>query len=111
MMSAALKRLDDEAAARPASVGVATRCSPPSAPEMERLLPRGTDQPVAVRVRSVQKQLEASASTNAVAAHHHSADHRDRPATRTTCCPGSAEATVNFRLLPGDTKEQIIERT
>jgi carboxypeptidase PM20D1 len=25
--------------------------------------------------------------------------------------PGRAEATVNFRLLPGDTKEQVLERT
>ena len=106
MMSAALKRLDDEQL--PGGIrGVAGEMFDTLAPEM------GGFSRVALSNLwlfgpVVQKQLEGAASTNAM--------------TRTTTAltivnagnkenvvPGRADATVNFRILPGDTKEQVLE--
>ena len=55
----------------------------------------------------VQKQLEGAASTNAMlrtttALTIVNAGNRDN------VIPGRAEATVNFRLLPGDTQDQVM---
>ncbi len=56
----------------------------------------------------MQKQLERAASTNAVlrtttALTIVNAGNKDN------VLPGRAEATVNFRILPGDRKEQVME--
>jgi len=108
MMSAALKRLDDEQL--PGGIrGVAGEMFATIAPEM------GGFSRVALSNLwlfgpVVQKQLEASASTNAVL-RTTTALTIVNAGNKENVLPGNAEATVNFRLLPGDTKEQVIDRT
>jgi carboxypeptidase PM20D1 len=58
----------------------------------------------------VQKQLEASASTNAML-RTTTALTMAHAGNKENVLPGQAEATVNFRLLPGDTRDQVVERT
>ncbi len=105
MMSAALRRLDDEQL--PAGLrGVAREMFETIAPEM------GGFQRVALSNLwlfgpVVQAQLEKGASTNAMlrtttALTVFNAGNKDN------VLPGQAEATVNFRILPGDTRESVL---
>jgi len=105
MMSAALKRLDDQQL--PGGIrGVAREMFETIAPEM------GGFSRVALSNLwlfgpVVQKQLEAKASTNAMlrtttALTMTSAGNKDN------VLPGRAEATVNFRLLPGDSASAVM---
>lgn len=108
LMSAALKRVDDEQA--PAGIrGAAAEMFDTLAPEM------GGVMRVALSNRwlfgpLVQKKLEQSAATNAMlrtttaltVVHSGSKDN---------VLPGTAEANINFRLLPGDTIDAVLERT
>lgn len=106
MLSAALKRLDDHQL--PGGIrGVAGEMFDTLAPEM------GGFSRVALSNLwlfgpVVQKQLERAAGTNAVlrtttALTIVNAGNKDN------VLPGRAEATVNFRILPGDRKEQVME--
>jgi len=106
MLSAALKRLDDHQL--PGGIrGVAGEMFDTLAPEM------GGFSRVALSNLwlfgpVVQTQLERAASTNAVlrtttALTIVNAGNKDN------VLPGRAEATVNFRILPGDRKEQVME--
>jgi carboxypeptidase PM20D1 len=105
MMSAALKRLDDEQL--PAGIrGVAVDMFDTLAPEM------GGFSRVALSNLwlfgpVVQKQLEAAASTNAML-RTTTALTIVNAGNKENVLPGRAEATVNFRILPGDTKEQVM---
>jgi carboxypeptidase PM20D1 len=106
MMSAALKRLDDRQL--PAGIrGVAGEMFDTLAPEM------GGFSRVALSNLwlfgpLVQKQLEQSASTNA-ALRTTTALTIVNAGNKENVLPGRAEATVNFRILPGDSKEQVLE--
>lgn len=106
MMSAALRRLDDEQL--PAGLrGVAREMFETIAPEMSGM------QRVALSNLwlfgpMVQAQLEKGASTNAMlrtttALTIFNAGNKDN------VIPGQAEATVNFRLLPGDTRDMVMQ--
>jgi carboxypeptidase PM20D1 len=106
MMSAALRRLDDEQL--PGTIrGVAREMFETIAPEM------GGFQRVALSNLwlfgpVVQSQLEKGASTNAMlrtttALTIVNAGNKDN------VIPGEAQATVNFRLLPGDTVNSVME--
>jgi carboxypeptidase PM20D1 len=106
MMSAALSRLDDEQL--PGNIrGVAREMFETLAPEM------GGFQRVALSNLwlfgpVVQAQLEKGASTNAMlrtttALTIFNAGNKDN------VLPGEAQATVNFRLLPGDTRASVLE--
>lgn len=106
MMSAALKRLDDEQL--PGGIrGVAGEMFDTMAPEM------GGFSRVALSNLwlfgpVVQKQLEGAASTNAML-RTTTALTIVNAGNKENVVPGRAEATVNFRILPGDTKEQVLE--
>lgn len=106
MMSAALKRLDDRQL--PAGIrGVAGEMFDTLAPEM------GGFSRVALSNLwlfgpLIQKQLEQSASTNA-ALRTTTALTIVNAGNKENVLPGRAEATVNFRILPGDSKEQVME--
>ncbi|MFZ2305936.1 MAG: M20 family peptidase [Rhodoferax sp.] len=106
MMSAALKRLDDEQL--PGGIkGVAGEMFNTIAPEM------GGFSRVALSNLwlfgpVVQKQLEAAASTNAML-RTTTALTIVNAGNKENVLPGRAEATVNFRILPGDTKEQVMD--
>jgi len=106
MMSAALRRLDDEQL--PSNIrGVAREMFETIAPEM------GGFQRVALSNLwlfgpLVQTQLEKGASTNAMlrtttALTVVNAGNKDN------VIPGEAQATVNFRLLPGDTTQSVMQ--
>jgi carboxypeptidase PM20D1 len=107
MMSAALKRIDDDQL--PGGIrGVASEMFATVAPEMSGFS-RVALSNLWLFGPIVQKQLEAGASTNAMlrtttALTIVNAGNKDN------VLPGRAEATVNFRLLPGDTKEQVMAR-
>lgn len=107
MMSAALKRIDDDQL--PSGIrGVAEQMFATVAPEMNGFS-RVALSNLWLFGPVVKKQLEAGASTNAMlrtttALTIVNAGNKDN------VLPGRAEATVNYRLLPGDTKEQIMER-
>jgi carboxypeptidase PM20D1 len=108
MMSAALKRLDDDQ--MPGGIrGVASEMFATIAPEMGGLS-RVALSNLWLFGPMVQKQLEAGASTNAVL-RTTTALTIINAGNKENVLPGRAEATVNFRLLPGDTKEQVLERT
>jgi carboxypeptidase PM20D1 len=106
MLSEALTRLDAEP--MPGGIrGVAGELFDTLAPEMN-----GVNRVVLSNLwlfrPVVQKQLEGAASTNAMlrtttALTIVNAGNRDN------VIPGRAEATVNFRLLPGDTHEHVME--
>jgi len=106
MMSAALRRLDDEQL--PSNLrGVAREMFETIAPEM------GGFQRVALSNLwlfgpLVQAQLEKGASTNAMlrtttALTVVNAGNKDN------VIPGEAQATVNFRLLPGDSTQSVMQ--
>ena len=106
MMSAALRRLDDEQL--PAGIrGVAREMFETVAPEMSGF-GRVALSNLWLFGPIVQAQLEKGASTNAMirtttALTIVNAGNKDN------VIPGMAEATVNFRLLPGDTRESVMQ--
>jgi carboxypeptidase PM20D1 len=105
MMSAALLRLDDKQL--PAHIrGVARQMFDTVAPEMSGFS-RVALSNLWLFGPLVQQQLEAGASTNAMlrtttALTIVNAGNKDN------VLPGRAEATVNFRLLPGDTQQGVL---
>lgn len=105
MMSAALRRLDGEQL--PASLrGIAQEMFETIAPEMSGL------QRVALSNLwlfgpVIQRQLEQKASTNAVL-RTTTALTVVHAGEKDNVLPGEAHATVNFRLLPGDTREHVM---
>jgi len=107
MMSAALKRVDDEQL--PAGIrGIAAEMFDTLAPEMDGL------SRVALSNRwllgpIVQKQLEAGASTNALL-RTTTALTMVNAGNADNVLPGQVEATVNYRMLPGDSAASIMAR-
>ena len=105
MMSAALSRLEDQQL--PAGIrGVAASMFDTLAPEM------GGFSRVALSNLwlfgpVVQKQLEAAGSTNAML-RTTTALTIMNAGNKENVLPGVAEATVNFRLLPGDTTDNVM---
>jgi len=107
MMSAALKRVDDDQL--PGGIrGVAGEMFDTIAPEMNGFS-RVALSNLWLFGPLVQKQLEASASTNAMLRTTTSLTIVNA-GNKENVLPGRAEATVNFRLLPGDSKEHVMER-
>jgi carboxypeptidase PM20D1 len=105
MMSAAIKRLDDNQL--PGGIrGVAGEMFDTVAPEMSgfgrvELSNLWLFGPI------VQKQLEAGAATNAMM-RTTTAPTLAHAGNKDNVLPGLAEATVNFRILPGDTSESVM---
>ena len=107
MMSAALKRIDDEQL--PAAIrGVAGEMFGTLAPEMAGFS-RVALSNLWLFGPVVQRQLEASPSTNAML-RTTTALTMANAGNKDNVLPGQAEATVNFRLLPGDTIARVMER-
>ncbi len=105
MMATALKRLDDEQL--PAGIrGVALDMFETLAPEMTGFSRIALSNLWLLRPL-VQKQLEAAASTNAML-RTTTALTIVNAGNKENVLPGKAQATVNFRLLPGDTVEQVM---
>ncbi len=105
MMAAALKRLDDEQL--PAGIrGVAADMFETLAPEMSGFSRVALSNLWLLRPL-VQKQLEATASTNAML-RTTTALTVVNAGNKENVLPGKAEAMVNFRLLPGDTVDQVM---
>ncbi len=106
MMSAALKRLDDDQL--PSAIrGIAGETYDTLAPEM------GAFSRVALSNLwlfgpIVRRQLEGTPSTNAML-RTTTALTMVNAGNKENVLPGRAEATINFRILPGDTKEQVLE--
>jgi carboxypeptidase PM20D1 len=106
MLSAALKRLDDEQL--PAGIrGVAADMFDTIAPEMDGFS-RVALSNLWLFGPVVQKQLEGAASTNSML-RTTTALTIVNAGNKENVLPGRAEATVNFRILPGDTKEQVMQ--
>lgn len=106
MMSAALKRLDDEQL--PGGLrGVAGEMFDTMAPEMSGFS-RVALSNLWLFGPVVQKQLEGAASTNAMM-RTTTALTIVNAGNKENVLPGRAEATVNFRILPGDTKELVLD--
>ncbi|HEX2011118.1 MAG TPA: M20 family peptidase [Roseateles sp.] len=105
MMAAAIKRLDDEQL--PGGIkGIAREMFETIAPEMSGF------QRIALSNLwlfgpIVEKQLERSASTNAML-RTTTAPTVFNAGNKDNVLPGSAEATVNFRLLPGDSQAAVL---
>lgn len=105
MMSAALKRLDDEQL--PGGIrGIAREMFDTLAPEMSGFN-RVALSNLWLFAPVLQRQLEQGASTNAMlrtttALTVVNAGNKDN------VLPGQAEATVNFRLLPGDSQAAVM---
>lgn len=107
MLSAALKRIDDERL--PAAIrGVAGEMFATLAPEMSA--------PMRVAMSNlwlfgplVQRQLESSPGTNALL-RTTTALTVAQAGSKDNVMPGKAEATINFRLLPGDSIASVTER-
>lgn len=107
MMSAALQRVD--AQPMPAGIsGVAREMFTTLAPEMSGFL-RVAFSNLWLFGPLVQKQLEAAPSTNALL-RTTTALTMAHAGNKENVLPGVAEATVNFRLLPGDTIAAVLER-
>jgi carboxypeptidase PM20D1 len=107
MMGAALKRIDDERL--PAAIrGVAAEMFATLAPEMNLPL-RVAMSNLWLLGPLVQKQLEAGPSTNALL-RTTTALTIVNAGSKDNVMPGQAEATINFRLLPGDSTAQVLER-
>jgi carboxypeptidase PM20D1 len=105
MMSAALERLDEQQL--PASItGVAREMFAAVAPEMSGF-GRVALSNLWLFGPLVQRQLEASASTNAML-RTTTALTIVKAGNKDNVLPGRAEATVNFRLLPGDTQASVM---
>jgi carboxypeptidase PM20D1 len=106
MMSEALRRLDDQQL--PAAMrGVAREMFETVAPEMS-----GFNRFALTNLwlfgPLVQAQLEKGASTNAML-RTTTALTVFHSGNKDNVIPGQAEATVNFRLLPGDTREHVMQ--
>jgi len=105
MMSTALKRLDDNG--MPAALqGVAREMFETLAPEMSGFS-RVALSNLWLFGPLVQRQLEQGASTNAVL-RTTTALTVVEAGNKDNVLPGHAEATVNFRLLPGDTRDEVM---
>ena len=107
MMSAALKRIDEEPHEAAIS-GVARDMFSTLAPEMNGML-RVAFSNLWLFGPLVQQQLEAGASTNALL-RTTTALTMAHAGNKENVLPGVAEATVNFRLLPGDTIAAVLQR-
>ncbi|MES3003094.1 MAG: M20 family peptidase [Pseudomonadota bacterium] len=106
MMSAALRRLDDEQL--PANIrGVAREMFQTVAPEMSGF-GRVALSNLWLFGPVVQAQLEKGAGTNAMV-RTTTALTVVNAGNKDNVIPGMAEATVNFRLLPGDTRESVMQ--
>lgn len=106
MMSTALKRLDEEQL--PAGIqGVAKEMFDTLAPEMSGL-PRVALSNLWLFGPLIKKQFEKSPGTNALV-RTTTALTIVNAGNKENVLPGRADATINFRLLPGDTKEQVLE--
>ncbi len=106
MMSAALSRLDNHQF--PARIqGVAREMFETVAPEMSGF-GRVALSNLWLFGPVVRKQLEAGASTNAMM-HTTTALTIVNAGNKENVLPGRAEATVNFRLLPGDTQASVMD--
>jgi carboxypeptidase PM20D1 len=106
MMSAALTRLDNNQF--PARIqGVAREMFETVAPEMSGF-GRVALSNLWLFGPIVRKQLEAGASTNAMM-HTTTALTIVSAGNKENVLPGRAEATVNFRLLPGDTRASVMD--
>jgi carboxypeptidase PM20D1 len=104
MLSAALRRIDDEQL--PAGIrGVAREMFETLAPEMSGF-GRVALSNLWLFGPLVQRQLEAGASTNAML-RTTTALTIAQAGNKDNVLPGVAEGTVNFRLLPGDTRESV----
>ena len=107
MLFRSLKRIDDEQL--PAAIrGVAGEMFGTLAPEMAGFS-RVALSNLWLFGPLVQKQLEASPSTNAML-RTTTALTMANAGNKDNVLPGQAEATVNFRLLPGDTISSVMER-
>ena len=107
MMSAALQRIDSQP--MPAQIaGVAREMFTTLAPEMSGFM-RVAFSNLWLFGPVVQQQLEAGASTNALL-RTTTALTMAHAGNKENVLPGEAEATVNFRLLPGDTIAEVLER-
>lgn len=105
MMSAALRRLDDDQL--PAGIrGVAREMFDTVAPEMSGF-GRVALSNLWLFGPLVQAQLEKGASTNAML-RTTTALTMVNAGNKDNVLPGLAEATVNFRLLPGDTRANVM---
>lgn len=105
MMSAALARLEDKQL--PAGLrGVAFEMFDTLAPEMGGFA-RVALSNLWLFGPVVQKQLEGAASTNAML-RTTTALTIVNAGNKENVLPGRAEATVNFRILPGDTQEGVL---
>lgn len=106
MMSAALRRIDDQQL--PASIRGATReMFETLAPEMSGF-GRVALSNLWLFGPVVQAQLEKSVTTNAMV-RTTTALTMARAGLQENVLPGVAEATINYRLLPGDTSEQVVQ--
>lgn len=104
MMSAALKRLDDNQL--PSGIrGVATEMFDTIAPEMSGF-GRVALSNLWLFGPLVLKQLEGGAATNAML-RTTTAPTIARAGNKDNVLPGVAEATVNFRILPGETRDSV----
>ena len=107
MMSAALKRIDDDQL--PAAIrGVAGEMFGTLAPEMSPVS-RVALSNLWLLGPLVQKQFESAASTNALL-RTTTALTMLHAGNKENVLPGVAEATINFRLLPGDSMASVLER-
>ena len=105
MMSAAIKRLDDNQL--PGGIrGVAGEMFDTVAPEMSGF-GRVALSNLWLFGPIVQKQLESGAATNAML-RTTTAPTIAHAGIKDNVLPGLAEATVNFRILPGDTSESVM---
>jgi len=105
MMSAALNRLEDNQF--PTRIqGVAREMFETVAPEMSGF-GRVALSNLWLFGPVVRKQLEAGASTNAML-HTTTALTIVNAGNKENVLPGRAEATVNFRLLPGDSRDSVM---
>lgn len=106
LISAALERIDDQQL--PGTIrGVAREMFETVAPEMEGF-GRIALSNLWLFAPLVQRQLEAGASTNAMLRTTTALTIVDA-GNKENVLPGRAEATVNFRLLPGDTRASVLE--
>jgi carboxypeptidase PM20D1 len=106
MMSAALNRWKTSNCRR-AFAAWRVKCSTPLAPEMSGFS-RVALSNLWLFGPVVQKQLEGASSTNAML-RTTTALTIVNAGNKENVLPGRAEATVNFRLLPGDTQEGVLE--
>jgi carboxypeptidase PM20D1 len=106
MMSAALRRIDDEQL--PAGIrGVTREMFETLAPEMHGFS-RIALSNLWLFSPLIQSQLEKSSTTNAMI-RTTTAITMTQAGTKDNVLPSSAESTINFRLLPGDTREHVMQ--